>query len=378
MASTVSWDRLRELAGFRAEKGCAISLYLNLDPHEAPTPADAATRVNALIDEAAKRTPRVELTHDQRGALDADFERIRSFFVNEFDRDGARGAAVFASSLDNFWRPLALTSPVPDEVKVNDEFFLTPLVSLVGRGEGAFVAVVGRERGELYRLRAGRLEEIADQTEEQPGRHDQGGRSQARYQRHIENLVEAHLRRVADLLDRRLRRYGPAPVVVVASEETRAELADMLSNDVRRCIAGWTQAEAHAGPAELLAVARPVLERWQEERERQALARWREEAGRNGRAATGWSETLEAASDGRIELLLYRAGVEHEAWRCAACGRLAVDAGKCPLDGTELERRLEGLDLAIHQTLAHGGTACTVTAAHDLEPAGGVGAILRY
>ena len=37
MAETVSWDGLRELAEFRAEKGCAISFYLDLDPKTTPT-----------------------------------------------------------------------------------------------------------------------------------------------------------------------------------------------------------------------------------------------------------------------------------------------------------------------------------------------------
>ena len=38
VAATVSWDQLRDLAGFRARKGCAISIFLNLDP--APIYAD--------------------------------------------------------------------------------------------------------------------------------------------------------------------------------------------------------------------------------------------------------------------------------------------------------------------------------------------------
>ena len=32
MAATVTWDSLRELAAFARENGCAISLYLDLDP----------------------------------------------------------------------------------------------------------------------------------------------------------------------------------------------------------------------------------------------------------------------------------------------------------------------------------------------------------
>ena len=54
MAHTITWDELRDLAAFEAEKGCAISLYLSLDPSVTPTPGDADTRLHSLLDEAAK------------------------------------------------------------------------------------------------------------------------------------------------------------------------------------------------------------------------------------------------------------------------------------------------------------------------------------
>jgi peptide subunit release factor 1 (eRF1) len=121
-----------------------------------------------------------------------------------------------------------------------------------------------------------------------------------------------------------------------------------------------------------------VLEAWRAREEQQAVERWREEAGRNGRAASGWEATLEAASDGRIDLLLYRHGVEHPAWRCPSCGRLAAREGTCPLDGTRMERTDEGLDLAVHHTLSNAGRVCAVTTRADLDPVEGIGALLRY
>jgi peptide chain release factor subunit 1 len=379
MAGTVSWDALRDLAGFRAGEGCAVSLYVNLDPRVSPTAAQATTRVHSLLDEARRaEAGRSDLTHDQRAALRADLDRIRRFVESEFDRDGSHGLAVFTSSLDNLWRPLPLAAPVPDAVKVNDELYLTPLVPLVGRGDGALVAVVGRERGDLYRLRGGRLVEAARRTEEQPRRHDQGGWSQARFQRHIDELAHAHLRRVAEEVEERVRGRRAHELVVVAAEETWAEFSELLSSEARSAVVGWTSAEAHASPAELLPAVLPVLERSRAERDARQLERWREEVGRNGRATAGWARTLEAASDGRVELLLYEQGVERPAWRCPACGRLAAGPGKCPLDGTELERREEGLDLAVHQTLAHGGTVCAVSERRDLDPFEGIGALLRY
>ena len=380
MADSVTWDTLRQLAGFRASKGCAISLYLDLDPSDSPTAGDAATRVNSLVDQGSKSNGanRGDQTHEQRVSLREDFDRIRHFFNEEFDRDGAHGFALFCAGLDNVWQTLPLTEPVPDEIKVGRELYLAPLVPLVGRGEGAVVAVVSREEGRLYRLRAGRLQQLADLFEEQPGRHDQGGWSQARFQRHIDELANRHLKHVAEELERQLRQLRFPRVVMICPEDLKSEFADILDGDARRAVIGWTTARAHASPSDLHNVALPVLERWRQEQETQLVERWKEEAGRNGRAASGWEETLEAASDGRVECLLFQEGVEHSAFQCPACGRVSVQGVRCPLDGTEMEEREEGLDLAVHQVLAHGGQVLAIRHRNDLQPVGGIGAILRF
>jgi peptide chain release factor subunit 1 len=377
MAETVTWPLLRELAGFRAVNGCAISLYVNLDPSEVPTAADAQTRVNALLN-SAEKTDRSDLTHVQRGALKEDLERIERWFDDDFERDGSQGVAVFAASLDNFWSTLSLPEPVPDGVKVGRELHLAPLVPVVARADGTIVAVVGREQGKLFRLRAGRLEEISEHFDEQPGQHDQGGWSQSRYQRHIEKLVQEHLKGVAEELDRSRRRMHAPKMVLVSSEEVRSEFIDELPAPAREALVGWTQAEAHASPAELLEAIMPVLAKADAKDEAELIERWREEAGREGRAAAGWEQTLEAASDGRIDVLLFQEGSDRPAFRCPACGRAAALEGACPLDGTRLEQADAGIDLAVHQTLAHGGAVWAIRHHEDLAPVGGIGALLRY
>src|SRR5437764_12827798 len=105
MAGSVTWTQLRELAAFRTNKGCATSLYLNLDPSEVPTAGDAQTRINALLS-GAEKVDRKNLTHEQRAALKADFERIARWFDDDFERDGAQGVVVFAAGLDHFWAAL--------------------------------------------------------------------------------------------------------------------------------------------------------------------------------------------------------------------------------------------------------------------------------
>jgi peptide chain release factor subunit 1 len=376
----ITWEQLRELAAFRAENGCAVSFYVNLDPREAPTAASLETRVNSQLAEAERLAEerKGSTTHGQRAGLKADIDRIRQWFDDGFDRQGGvRGVAVFTASLDNFWSTLALPGSVRDDVKIANELYLAPLAPHVGR-DGALVAAVGRERGEVFRLRGGALVEIADETTAVPGRHDQGGWSQARYERHIENIVEQHLREVADTLDACARRLRGVPIVLVGAEEIRSEFEELLSKEARDGLAGWASAEAHADGKQLLDAVRPVLDEWRQKREEALLDRWREEAGKHGRAAAGWEQTLEAASDGRVELLLVQDGVDQPAYECPQCGRAQTTNGSCPLDGTTMVSRENGVDLAVHKTLAHGGTVHIVSDRPDLEPVGGVAALLRF
>lgn len=377
MAGSVTWSLLRELAEFRAEKGCVISLYLNLDPSEVPTAGDAQARMNAMLT-AADKGDRTDLTHEQRASLKADFDRIAAWFDDEFERDGSQGLAVFAAGLDNLWRTLPLAAPVRDHATVNRDVYLAPLVSLASGADGTLIAVVGREQGQLYRLRAGRLEEVAEHFDEQPGQHDQGGWSQGRYQRHIEKLVQEHLKGVAQEIDRSVRRQRAPKVVLVCAEEMRSEFTDALSADAQSALVGWAPADAHGGPDEILAAVEPVLAKAEEKEEGELVDRWREEVGRNGRGAAGWEDTLEAASDARVELLLFNEGVDRQAFRCPACGRATATEGSCPLDGTRLEATDAGLDLAVHQTLAHGGGVRPVRRREDLAPVDGIGALLRF
>ena len=379
-AGSVSWEQLRELAGFRAEQGCAVSVYVALDASDVPTAAGVESKVNSLLGQAERLVDERKraLGRVEREALKGDLERIRAWFDDGFDRQGARGVAVFASGLDNFWSTLTTAVPVADDVRLAADLYLAPLARLVGRTDATLVARVGRELGTVYRLRGRQLVEIADESETVPGQHDQGGWSQGRYERHIDEIVERHWRRVAETLDACVRSLSGARVVLVGAEDMRSEFEEMLSNEVKGCLAGWATAAAHLEGSALLDAVTPVLDNWWAGREETLLDRWREESGRNSRASAGWEQTLEAASDGRVELLLVQDGTDRPAFQCPQCGRAQSSDGSCPLDGTTMESRDGGLDLALHQTLAHGGSVHVLRDRQDLAPVGGVAALLRF
>ncbi|HEV2591797.1 MAG TPA: Vms1/Ankzf1 family peptidyl-tRNA hydrolase [Gaiellaceae bacterium] len=363
MSLTVTNSVLRDLASFRSSGGGALSMYLNLDPSVAPTPSDVDTRFRARLSEAEK------------AGEGGDAERITSWWENDFDRDGVQGLAVFSSTADNFFLVVPLPTPVEDAVYVGDDLLISPLVGDAGEVE-TFVAVVSREQGRVYSLRGGRLEEVIDESEEQPGQHTQGGWAQARYQRHIDNLVQQHLKTVGEAIEKRARGVSQLQLVVVAAEEMRSDFASALSQDASESIVGWASAEAHAGPADLLEVVRPVLDEADARRVQEALERYEEELGRGARASAGWQPTLDAAADTRVELLLVTQGANRAVYQCPECRRAFVDDGTCPIDDLALVKKEDGVDIAIRHTLANGGQAVKVGsgALGDEE----IGALLRY
>lgn len=369
---------LRELAAFRAQNSCAVSLYLDLDPSLVPTSAELDARLDALLSDASRfrKLDGEDLTHEESRLLQGDLDRIGRYFDEEFERNGARAMAVFSCGADNLWRPLPLPEAVPDAFRIARRLYLAPLVPLASGHGDVLVVVAGREQGQIWFLSDGSIELVSDRFDEQPGRHDQGGWSQARYARHIDKLVHEHLRELASDLDRLVRRFNPLALVAVAGEETRPELERLLSAEARKVFSGWAQASAHAGASELKKAVKPLVDRLHEEREQKLLERWHEELGRAGHACAGWEQTLEAASDGRVDTLLYQLGLDGKAWICGECERISARAGNCPLDGTTLVEQSDGLDLLVHRTLEHGGSISALCEASGESHE--VGALLRY
>src|SRR5204862_5492739 len=88
---------LQRLADVEDAAGAAISIHLNLDPSEAPTPPELAARVNSLLDEAAKLRP-TDGPHEAIGRFDAAHARLREALSDARQLPGrrARALAVFA------------------------------------------------------------------------------------------------------------------------------------------------------------------------------------------------------------------------------------------------------------------------------------------
>lgn len=94
-----------------------------------------------------------------------------------------------------------------------------------------------RDKGRIYVAEQGYSEKKSQVTTDVPGQHKQGGRSQMRFQRHIDFHVTEHLKKVADELAS-LAETGPFALALGGTDETVEELLKTLPAPIASRVIG--------------------------------------------------------------------------------------------------------------------------------------------
>src|ERR687893_37058 len=277
-------DELRRLSQVRLDRPVVLSLYLDLDPAEFATPPARATAVRSLLDEAERRLrERDGLEHQDKADLQASLQRASALLENDLPTDGAQSIAVFASNAASLFEVLALPRPVPSRVAIGRSPLVGPLARLERR-ERWCVALVGRRDARIFRGSPESLREIEQIHDVVFGQHDQGGWSQARYQRGIEKEKDDHLKHTAEALMKHFKRRPFQRLIVGGPREVVADFESKLHGYLKDRLAGRIDVDVeHSTPEQVLEAVQPLFDELEDQRESDALER----IGETGRGAGG-------------------------------------------------------------------------------------------
>jgi peptide subunit release factor 1 (eRF1) len=95
------------------------------------------------------------------------------------------------------------------------------------------------------------------------------------------------------------------------------------------------------------------------------------------RAEAGVDAVLGALNERRVELLLFEEGARLAGVACPRCGWLGVDVARCPLDGTEVERREDVVEDAVEAAVLQSAEPIPVEP-DSLSEHGRIAALLRF
>lgn len=351
---------LDRLAAFESCGVPVLTLYLDTRTDQHGQRAFGPYLRQTLHDRVASFPPGAA-----RDSLAADAARVERWVAEELPAT-AQSTAIFACRVgapDGLFEALPLQMPIDDsEVHVQPVPHLYTLARLLDAHPRCAVVLLDSRSARIFVVGLRRVESRMRLAKESPSRTDVGGWSQARYQRHVDELRRQHVQEVIDVLERVVRADAVAHVLLAGdavvlplirdalSPSLAAKVVDVLSLDIRT--------PEHA-------VLDAVLGRLREEDARDdatAVARLFDEARGSGLGVLGPRDTVAALRLGQVDRVLVSRAL-----------------GGQPRLGDVDAREHEDVASQI-VTLARRTDASVrfIEDASLLEHVGGVGAILRY
>lgn len=228
----VSLTSIQELERLRRPGAWVLSVYLTVDPTRSTWPAPRTKVYNAVKGlEATAPTPAY------RKALLREWERLDEWFA-QWTPQG-KGLVLFASEPLGLWRTWHLPVPVPDQVRFQESAYTTPLLDLLDEYERYAVVLVEKQRGRLFLVHLGQIEEENLVLTPVPQKHAQGGWSAPRFQRHHEEAVKEHVRAVAQALEEMARQRRFDRLILGGPVEARTALEEALPPTLRERVVGY-------------------------------------------------------------------------------------------------------------------------------------------
>lgn len=369
----ISRQEVERIAKLKSEHGI-LSAYIRMDPRLRFLRRQPVTQFKGAFKHARRRAQNSKWL----AALDREAEYVLSYLSNsEFK---GRGLVIFSCRPSAIWEVIPLQVLVPNVVEIDNTTKTAVLAETLTESPRFLVAVVQRDKARIYTAQHGNAERQSQIVSDVPGQHDQGGRSQMRFERHIEFHVSKHLKKVVDEL-LRLAPTGPFRLALGGTEETVDELLTMMPEALRRAFIGrFSVSHKHDSERQTLDDAEAVWKNREHFEAGKLFDQIVEAAGAGGRGALGVEPTLKALAEEKVQSLVVANGLALAGSVCTRCEFLSAERfSSCPLCGGHGEQR-EIADRAVEKAILTGADAQVVfgESRNRLLAAGGLGALLRY
>ena len=357
---------LDRLAAFEPGPFPVISLYLNLQ-------ADDRGRDRFepfLRRELAARIRTYASSGPERESLQTDADKIRGYVAGI--EASANGLALFASSGADLFEPLTLAAPIDaHRLYISDEPHVYPLARIVDAYPRYLALLADTNSARIFVFAANTLEKASQIQGAKTKHHKQGGWSQARYRRHVENVHVRHAKEVVEHVARIVREEAIDRIVLSGDEVVLPLLRDQMPKDVAGRIVDLVRLEAHAPEHDVLHSTIAALKEKDAATDRERVDALLDAYRASGLASVGVEDTLKAFEIGRVDELLLT----------GAADAIDVGAGKRVQDTSTPQTRSaeeRAADMLIAQARKTGAKVRFIEDVSLLQAVGGVGAFLRF
>ncbi len=377
----ITRQQLRQLTDFRNGPYLITSCYLNLDRAQMP-PQMLKIRVKDLLQAAQQDLSARAATHDQRESLRADFARIEQFVLPEIVANPPKGLAVFSCSGHKFWQAYRLPRGGRNILIADADPYIRPLTAILSEYHRYGTVVVDRHVGRLFEVYLGEIGPHAEISADVPRRVREGGlggRDERHIERHHDQAVHQHFKKLADETFRLFQRDQFDWLILGGHRDLLREFKAQLHPYLKERWVG----DFHCDPAsiampEILARSLAIEEQVEREHEQHLARALAAESTTGHRAVAGITRTLQAIARGEAQTVLVEQGFEMPGYVCFQCHWPTLEPEPCPHCRQPVEPCPDIVDEAIELALHRSCSVKHVQGASPLRDVGRIGALLRY
>ncbi len=314
-----------------------------------------------------------------------DQQRIEKYvegLVRRAYEEGVNGMAIFSSSGAKIFYTYPSIIPFENEFFLSDTPVIKPLVRLSSQYQNTLTVMVETDSARLLEISIeGLLGEFSIESYV-PGRHDQGGWAQGRYQRHIKYHMDKHHKEVADQLTELFDSNQWKRIVLIGQERILANFKSFLPERVKMNILESFPMDFKEERSKVLRkIFERLLQRERVEIDRE-IQKLKERSSRGGLSTLGLGQTLEALNQGQVHTLYLLTSFSYKGGKCLRCGSLFVHPSgnpslPCPLCKGESKMVDLGEEM-MKASLRQDGEVKWVEENEVLKENEGVGASLRF
>jgi peptide chain release factor subunit 1 len=295
---------LDRLIAFEPTPFPVISVYLNTqaDQHGRDN-FDAFVRreLKARAKNWAMRTP-------ERESFDRDAERINEYLREEL-RPSSNGAAIFACSAErDFFEAVQFDAPIDENhLYTSYQPSVYSLARFIDHNPPYIALVADTNTAHLYVFGAG--EELEQREVVNPNVHRTmiGGWSQARFQRHIDNIRMHHAKDVVEELDRVTREDNIERIVLAGDEVIIPMLREQLPQRLEEMVVDTLRLDIATPEHDVMKASFEAVRAHDARKDAEKVEKLLDKYLGAGFAVTGARDTLIALTLGQVDELLLSA-----------------------------------------------------------------------
>ena len=371
----ITRSELERLAALRTDDGI-VTAYIKVDPRLSYERNQPEMKFKGAFSRARRDA-------DERGKEILDRERDRILrHLADWKQEGA-GIVIFASTPADIWEVVLLNAAVPSWVSAGNSSDTSLLARTMEEYPRMAVVMLDGGDARIYLAEQGSEAKASESSVELPGRHDQGGWSQARFQRHIDFHHNQRLQEVAESLKEIYYERHFDRLVLVGVDSATKQFEGILDEPIRRHVIGQLNADFKQDTDDaILERARELAQEQERSSEAALVGEIVNAAQSNGKGAVGLQDTIGSLIEGKVHTLAIADGLTKPGARCLNCDYFAAEPfAACPAcAGEDVEELPDAVEHAIEYAILSGGHVNVVSeeAAEMLVAHGGAGALLRY